>query len=336
MKKIIAYILIFLTACSMSAILVPSAHSQTDNVKIVSYSYYLDSSYFLNVVGEVQNVGTNTVDPVFLTGVVTTPGGQTQNSYTQVWVSDLVPGQKAPFDMIFYPLQNTNGWFLDEVGDISLTVAIANATSNYQYPDLAITSSSGAVGDSGNYSGAYVVNGVITNTGTQAATNLTVVGAFFNSTGAVVAVGYTNYLTPTVLEPSATLPFQIAAFDINQTNVPAAMKITSYSLLVQTEEPILKGTAPQATPYTGSGSGEHNPTPTLAPGQTSQNSSGSNILGGSQTNTFIYAAVLAVIIVVIATAFLVFRKKRGTSESAAPAEKPAPVYKPKPTRRNRK
>ena len=266
MKKILVGLLIFLAACSLSATLVPSAHSQTENVKIVSYSYYIDSSNFLNVVGEVQNVGSNTVDPVFLTGVVTAPDGQTQNSYTKVWVSDLVPGQKAPFDMIFYPLPNTNGWFLDDVADISLTVAIANATSNYQYSDLAITSSSGAVGHSGDYSGAYVVNGVIKNTGTQAATNLTVVGTFFNSTGAVVAVGYTEYLTPKVLESSATMPFQIAAFDINQTNVPAAMKITKYSLLVQTEGPILQGTAPQATPYTGSGSGsgDQNPTDTTS------------------------------------------------------------------------
>lgn len=317
MKKILVGLLILLAACSLSATLVPGAHSQTENIKIVSQSFYIDSSGFLNVVGEVQNVGSNTVDMVYLTGVATSTGGTPQNSYTRVWVSDLVPQQKAPFDMVFYPLPNTNGWYLSDVAGISLTVAVANATTNYQYSDLAITSSSGAVGSSGDYSGAYVVNGVLKNTGSQAATNLTVVGTFFNSTGAVVAVGYTNYLTPTVLEPSATTSFQIAAFDINQTNAPASMKITKYTLLVQTEEPILQGTAPVATPYSGSGSGSgnQNPTPTstsstgspsgaTSPGQTSQS---------NPTNyTLIYAAVAVVAIVAVAAALLLLRKRRHT------------------------
>ena len=67
---------------------------------------------------------------------------------------------------------------------------------------LKITSSTPSIGTSGDYNGAYGVSGEIKNTGSQTATNVTVVGEFFNSTGSVVGVGYTTYLTPTDLAPS--------------------------------------------------------------------------------------------------------------------------------------
>ena len=132
--------------------------------------------------------------------------------------------------------------------------SIANATSSYQYPDLTITSSSASIGSTGDYNGAYLVNGVIKNTGSQTAQNITVVGTFYNATGSVVAVGYTNYLTPATVAPSGTVSFQVGAFDLNQTQVSSGEKISSYSLLVQAQGPILQGTAPIVTPYQGSGS----------------------------------------------------------------------------------
>jgi hypothetical protein len=42
--------------------------------------------------------------------------------------------------------------------------------------------------------------------------------------------------------------------DLNQSEVPSYLKIASYSLLVQTQLPILQGSAPSVTPYQGSGS----------------------------------------------------------------------------------
>jgi hypothetical protein len=311
MKKISVCLLVLLAVCSLSLTLVPGAFSQseTQNVKIVDYSYYIDSLGYLAVVGEIQNIGTNTIATVVLTGVATTSDGLAQNSITQAWVSNLISQQKAPFYMDFYPPEGQNGWFLGDISDISLTVEFANATSDYQYPDLTVTSSKGSIGTSGDFNGAYVVNGVIKNTGTQAATNLTVVGTFYNSTGYVVGVGYTNYLTPTVLEPSATTSFQIAAFDLNQSVVPNSMKITSYSLLVQTQGPILQGTAPQATPYAGS----QNPTPTNSQSSTTSPSNTSTIGQGSQPNSTsnlpIYAAVVVIAILGIVAA-LFFLKKR--------------------------
>ena len=314
MKKSLAVgLLIILTISSLSLILIPGAHSQVESVKILNYSYYVDSAGFLDVVGEIQNIGANTVNPVVLTGTATTLEGEQNPSYTRAWVVDLVPQQKAPFYMEFSPPQGTTGWFSEDVGDISLSVAMANATSDYLYPDLTITSSSGGVSHTGNFNGAYVVNGVIKNAGTQSASNVSVVGTFFNSTGAVVGVGYIDQLTPSVLEPSKSLSFQVAAFDLNQSIVPAALQIKSYSLLVQVESPILHGAAPQPTPYTGSGSsgGSQNPTPTSA--ASSGIPSGNSDTDGTDSqsnNTIIYAAVIAVAIVAVAATLLVLKKRR--------------------------
>ncbi len=62
MRKSIIYFFVALTLVSLGLTLVPTVFSQTENIKIVSYSYYIDNLGYLDVVGEVQNVGPNTVD----------------------------------------------------------------------------------------------------------------------------------------------------------------------------------------------------------------------------------------------------------------------------------
>ena len=322
MKKAPICLIFILTICSLGSILVPIVQSQiseTQNIQIGTHNWYIDSLGNLAVVGEVQNIGPDVIDKVVLTGTASTLDGATSTSFTGVYVAQLLPQQKAPFDMGFQPPQGSNGWY--SVGNINLNVAIANSTSNYQYPDLKITSSSASVGTTGDFNGAYMVTGTIKNTGTQAATNLTVVGTFFNSTGAVVGVGYTNYLEPRTLNPSESLNFQVAAFDLNQSDVPARLKITSYSLLVQTRGPLLQGTAPISTPYTSSNTGSQNPTVSSS--------------GNSSTSPLVYVAVAAIVLIVVAVAFLVL--KRRSKPAFGPAIKPTkPAHQPKPSRRNRK
>jgi len=310
MRKSAVYFFIALSLLSLGLTLVPHVFSQTQNIKIVSYSYYTDSFGDLHVVGQVQNDGPNVVNPVILTGSIYSPGGVDQaDSYTQVWVAYLAPQQEAPFYMPFpQPSNSPDGtWYsLINAGDISnvdVSVVQANATSSYQYPDLKITSSSATIISSGNYSGAYMVNGVIQNTGSQTATNITVVGAFYNSTGTVVGVGYTNYLTPATLAPSGTLSFQIAALDLNQSQVPSNLKITNYALLVQTELPILQGTAPIITPSPESSSS------LSSPGSSSSPQKGVNS-NGSSNSAALYAVVIVIVILAVAGTTLAFSRRK--------------------------
>jgi hypothetical protein len=269
------YFCIALLLLSVGLAAAPKTFSQIQEVKIINHSWYVDSEGYLDVVGLVQNEGPNTISLISMTGSVLGPDSiDLCDSGTQVYVSDLLPQQEAPFYMEFVaPQSNTQTnsqvtWpelvQAGELASISLSVVSANATSSYQYQGLAITSSKSSIGTTAGYNGAFVVNGVIKNTGDQSASNLTVVGAFFNSTGTVIGVGYTDYLTPTVLVPGNTTTFQIAAFDLNQSQVPAALQIKSYQLLVQTGEPILQGAAPTIVPETTATAGPTD-TPTSSP-----------------------------------------------------------------------
>ena len=312
MRKSAVYFLIALLMLSLGLTLTPNVLSQTQNIKIVSYSYYIDSLGYLDVVGEVQNVGPNTVNPVYLTGSIYSSSGTAESSsYCQVWVSYLEPQQEAPFYMEFQPPSSTGIWQSADISKIDLTVSIANATSSYQYPDLKITSSSGFINTTGDNNGAYMVTGIIQNTGSQTASNITVVGAFYNSTGTVVAVGYTNYLTPTSLAPSGTTSFEIGAFDLNQSQVSSAEKIKSYSLLVQTELPILQGTAPIVTPSPESSSSP-SPSSSQSPSITSSPSPTQKAVNSNSSSNAaaIYVIVIVIAILAIAGTILVLSKRK--------------------------
>jgi len=255
MRKRVICLLIAIVIVSLTFSSIPRILGQPEDIKITNYSYYVGPSGILEVTGEIQNVGVNTIESVILRGSIYNENGfDVSDSGTKAWVAYIVPQQKAPFIMEFAPPQDTGQWQPGDINKIQFSVAQANATSQYQYPDLKITSSTPSIGNSGDFNGAYGVSGVIKNTGTQTATNITVVGEFFNSTGSVVGVGYTTYLTPSNLAPSGTTTFQIYALDLNQSEVPTYLKITSYSLLVQTQLPLLQGTAPITTPYQGTGS----------------------------------------------------------------------------------
>ena len=298
MRKKLMYLLIALIVVSLTFSSIPSILSQPEDIKVTNYSYYIGPSGILEVVGEIQNVGVNTIDSVVLRGSIFNENGiDVSDSATKAWVAYIVPQQKAPFIMEFAPPQDTGVWQPGDIAQVKLTVAQANATSAYQYPDLKITSSTPSIGTSGDYNGAYGVSGEIENTGSQTATNLTVVAAFYNSTGSVVGVGYTAYLTPRDLAPSNKVQFQIYALDLNQSNVPSYLKIASYSLLVQTQLPILQGSAPIVTPYQASGSPVAG-TPSLT------NSSAKPL------NLTLVAVIAVVVVLVVIGAILVLKRRK--------------------------
>jgi hypothetical protein len=332
MGKKLVYFCVALLLLSLGLVANQKAYSQTQDVKVINYSWYIDMDGYLDVVGLVQNVGPNTISSVSLEGsIIGVDGVDVADSGTPVWVSDLLPQQEAPFYMEF--IQPNSGqstpWTeviqAGEMKNITFAVASANATSSYQYQGLSITSSKGSIGTTAGYTGAYVVNGVIKNTGDQSATNLTVVGAFFNSTGSVVGVGYTNYLTPTVLTPGNTTTFLIAALDLNQSVVPEALKITKYQLLVQAGGPILQGAAPVASPQATGTTGTTAPTdnPTSSPASSHAKSNPSILL------PVIVATVIAVIILVAVVAVVRQvmdrnEKRRQTVKQTRKAQKQKP------------
>ena len=205
MNKSVTIFIVILIICSLSLTMVSSALSQDQkgNVKILNYSYYyLDSLGIIVVVSEVQNQGTNTLTSVFLTGSIVSRDGIYQSSSNTIIaippaeVTYLNSQQKAPFYMDFYPPQNSPGgtWSSIDIASVNLQVVQANATANYQYSDLTITSKQSSIGGTIDDKGVFWVNGNIQNTGSQTASNINVFGTFYYSTGATVAVGYGDLL----------------------------------------------------------------------------------------------------------------------------------------------
>ena len=215
--------------------------------------------------------------------------------------------------MEIYPPENSpdGTWYSIDLGSVNLQVAQANATANYQYPDLTITSKQSSIGGTTDDKGVFWVNGNIKNIGSQTATSVTVFGTFYNSTGATVAVGYGN--TVASLSPSGSASFKLGAFDLNQTGVSASKKITDYSLLINVQAPILKGTAPVTVP-TASPSPIINPSPTSTSTNSSptptNSQSGSDSTGSQVTPTWIYAIIIVTAIVAVAAVLLVLSKRK--------------------------
>jgi len=321
MNKTVTIFLVILAICSLSLTMVPGALSQDQkgNVKILNYSYYFDSLGLIVVVGEVQNQGTNTLTSVILTGSIVSRDGIYQaNSYTIIGippaeVTYLNSQQKAPFYMEIYPPENSpdGTWYSIDIASVNLQVAQANATANYQYPDLTITSKQSSIGSTTDDKGVFWVNGNIQNIGSQTASRITVFGTFYNSTGATVAVGYSN--TVASLSPSGSASFKLGAFDLNQTGISASKKITDYSLLINVQAPILKGTAPVIVP-TASPSPIINPSPTVTSTNSSPtptiSQSGSDSTGSQVTPTWIYAIIIVTAIVAVAAVLLVLSKRK--------------------------
>jgi hypothetical protein len=249
MKKPIIYLITMVLMLSLTLPFISPAHSQlnlaTDanpNIVVTNYSWYIDKNGILNVVGQAQNQGLNTVEPVNLAGVVhSSTGIELANSITQVLVHYMLPQQKAPFIMQFYPPGDQEAWGPNDPASIEFT-GYGNQTTWHQYADLSVTNKHNSIGTTEGYEGAYMVDGTIKNTGSQTAANITIVCAFFNKASTVVGVGYTNYYITKSLAPQGTVDFEIAALDLNQSMVPDEQKINSYTLLVQAGGPLLPGT----------------------------------------------------------------------------------------------
>ncbi len=315
MKKVLTGIAIILLLSTLCLTLIPqNVSSKTQDIKVLSYSYYIDNLGILDVVGEIQNTGTSTISEVVLSVTVHTSDGNSQvNSTKRAWVSYMAPQQKAPFliDDLMTPTDYSD-WYTAGVSKIDVSVSIANDDTSHLYSDFAISVSSAGASTSGDDKGTYWISGSVKNTGSQTASKLAVAATFYNSSGDVVAVGHTDYLTPQSVSPSGTASFKVGAYDTNQTGESGNRKITSYALFVQAASPLIEGNAPVATSQaTGASS------TTSQPNDTSDQSSNQNIL---------YILIITGVIIAVVAALLVSR--RGKPSEVEPEVK-KPVNKKK-------
>src|SRR3972149_1392957 len=237
MRKTIVYLLLIIAVCSLSLSLTPIASSQKENIKLLNYSYHLDSSGILVAVGEVQNIGSTVISQIIMSGTATPTYGTEVISGDLVWANNLLPGQKAPFLIEFKTNATSTGAWLAGISDLTVKVLQASASTQYQYQGITITEHQTSLA-----SGDYQVSGQIKNAGTETASNVAIVATFFNAEGKPVAVGYSS--TIATMASEGVDSFQFSSQGLNQTNASPANKIESYKLLVQVGSPLQSGALP--------------------------------------------------------------------------------------------
>jgi hypothetical protein len=315
MRKSIIYTVVLLTLFSLCFTLIPQVHSQTANVKVVTYSWYIDNAGLLDVVGEIQNVGTSIISSVILSGTAITTTGNQQTSNTMAYVKDMLPNQKAPFYMTFFLQTDQTTQSTPTIANVEVIVSQATDTTGYLYPDVKVTTQQNSIGTGTDDKGVYWVTGTVKNMGTQTATNVRVLGTFYDKEGNVIAVGgYTDAALSASLSPSASANFKFGAYDTNQTLMPQNQQIASYALLVQVEGPILQGTAPQITlgptpnPSPNGATSTTSSTPTAT--QSSDDQTQINNPPNTQTPSWLYPAIIVIVILVAVGGIVLALKKR--------------------------
>jgi hypothetical protein len=298
--------LITAIAC-IAALLIISpilVYSQNATMTSTNYSYYINSAGSLIVVGEVQNTGTQTIGSAVITGVVYTADGQIQagTEYSLIYATEILPNQTAPFYMKFSD-QDANytkiDWTTIQIDHFQFNY-VTNPNSTQQYSGLQIMADTSYVDSTGN----YTVNGVVLNRGSLYPQNIWVVAAFYDSTGKVVATGYTNYLTH-YLTPNEVAQFTITPNDaIPQT----ATQIASYKLQVLSSG-TMDPTAPTPTPTS-------TPLATITPTNTPSSPATTTPAPSADQNvtipiTYLYVIIAALVaIVVIALAVILRRSSK--------------------------
>jgi hypothetical protein len=313
LKKALTCFAILLLLLTVFLISTPkNALSKTEDVKILSYTHYIDNAGYLDVIGEIQNTGSDTIYEVVLKATIYGADGTEQGSITnRAWVSYLVPNQKAPFLLDIQAPTGYSDWYTAGVSKITISVSIANAVNSHLYSDFTTSVTSAAVSSSADDKGTYWISGVIRNIGSQTATQLALTAIFYNSSGSVVAVGHTDYLTPTSVSPSTTASFKVGAFDTNQTSEVSSRKIASYSLNVQATTPVLDGSGSTSTSQPSSA------TPTATSNQQTDISGTSSPIS---SQNLIYVLII-VGIVIAAVAVLLVSRRRKSAETEVEVKK---------------
>lgn len=242
MKNAVACFLVLVVTVSLVFTSVPNVCGQAENVEVLNYTWYVSSYGSLVVVGELQNVGSKPIEFINLVGIAYSVDGAEADSITSPFSRQILPQQKVPFLMYFFPEHSYYGdlkWIERGISYIEFIASSSNETDDYQYPDLEIINDSSYI----NATGVYKVTGQVRNTGTQAAGKLWVVATFYNATGDVIIVDFSDYLVPDYLQPGETADFTIdstaAIPELAYEFTALADEITGYSLVVQTEGPII-------------------------------------------------------------------------------------------------
>ena len=309
-KTMVIVIVAALALSAFSTLLDPSVKAQTTEANVLSYTWYIapvntalaEWAGDLVAVGEIQNVGSTSIGTAFIVGnAYNSTGGFLASNEAQVYIYDLQPGQTAPFYLDFTPensVTQDQSW-VPYATNVTVEVTYVTAFNGTQFSLTSTGVSASNVDDT------YTVTGTVQNTGSQTAGEVWVDTTFYNSSGSVIGLNFTNYLTDS-FAPGQSLPFSASPTD---NSAQLSSEIANYSVLVQAE-PL--SNSPSTTPFPISSS-----QPTSTPTQTSSISGKS-----SSSPSLIYIVIIIVVIAIVAATTLVFMRKRHNLPTPPPPPPP--------------
>ena len=235
MKKILAVIIIAAFVLAAFTLLVGNVNADASEATVVTYSQYVASSTStiasapgdLIVVGELRNIGANIIGNVTVQGSALSANGQTLAvTSSQAFTYYMLPGQKAPFYLDFAAQSSSTqdlSW-VPSVTHVMISVTSVQDVSMRQYANV-------KVGYDINYtddSGLYVVRGTVENSGNLVAEEPWVVTTFYDASGTVVGLNFTDFLTSSLSPNGGVLFFATPA----DNNTQLTSQIVNYAFQV--------------------------------------------------------------------------------------------------------
>lgn len=190
-----------------------------------NHSPYVSSLGTFHVVGEVENMGIQSVAFVSITGTFYDSNNTeivTDSSFATLEI--IPPGVKSPFEVVLTDLNQT-----EKVHNYTLAVGEYSVTTKNLTKTLLILSNSSYI----SVSGYLNIVGEVKNNGSSESTTNFVAATCYDENGSVVCVK-SSLTDPQNLDPEQTAQFNLLVNDKNQ-----SAKMHSYVLQVQSSEAIL-------------------------------------------------------------------------------------------------
>jgi len=224
MKKVVGFsvLITLLSAFSMFVAFISPVKAAANVVIRNNHTGFIEDGGRYFVVGEVENVGDETVRGVIITATLYNSSGDVvATPSNEIMMSYLLPKDgKSPFGVLLW-----------DVSKSALVHHYALSLTFQPHPEgrpigLEIVSSSSYT----DHTGLKHVNGTIRNIGSQTATYVYVAATCYNETGYVVDVHYT-WTNPMNINPGGTAPF-----DISFVRRDRALLTASWTLVVESQE----------------------------------------------------------------------------------------------------
>ena len=206
--------------CTILFFIVVFPNAVIADVNLISHSNYIDQNGFYNIVGEVQNIGNQTVSLVEIEASFYDSGKNFITERTaQTMVSYILVNRKSPFN-----IQLLDEVLSENVSDYSLNIQFIETEPIEEGLEILIHNSS-------LIDGKYEINGNITNIKSMSAHNVKVIATYYDEIGnVVVAKSEKLDAIHNTLEPDQIRPFEIILEDEDRSELVSHYLLTAESL----------------------------------------------------------------------------------------------------------